>query len=86
VHRDLGVWIVTLAAAGALLGAFLHRTRAPRGPLILFLAACGAALGVGGALIEGEAGVEQATAAALILAILTPFHVRVVLGPAGPSR
>jgi len=86
VHPTLGWAIVITAAAVAFAAALLYRTRLPFGVVAVVLTACGAAFGVGGALIEGESGPGQATAATVILAVLTPMHVHVVLGPLGRRR
>jgi hypothetical protein len=86
VHRTLGWAVVVIAVAVAFATALLYRTRLPFGVVAAVLTVCGAAFGVGGALIEGESGPGQAIAATVTLAVLTPMHVHVVLGPLGRRR
>jgi len=53
----------------------------------LLLALCGAGIGLGAAAIERGGASRpyeaQAVASVVILALLTPLHARVVLGPFG---
>ncbi|MCA1726207.1 MAG: hypothetical protein LC722_00675 [Actinobacteria bacterium] len=92
-YTELGTMTVVAAGLATVALAFLGRTKLPRGVLVIALVACGAALGLGGAWIEadylprsvgGDMGLgPQRLTAVLLLAILTPLHVRVVLGPLG---
>ena len=90
---QLGI-VTTVTASLAILGiAFWARTRFPAPLVIAGLLLFGAALGLGAAWIEAdylprfpsrEAGLgPQRLAAVAVLAVLTPLHVRVVLGPLG---
>lgn len=93
-----GLGIQTVAAAGVatLALAFLGRTTLPTFVLVPALVLCGAGLGLGAAWIEadylprspgGDRGLgAQRFAGIAILAVLTPLHVRVVLGPLGRRR
>ncbi len=86
VHRGPGLALVTGAAGGIVLVAFAGRVRLPRAVVAALLAVLGALLAAGGAYVEGEGGPAQAVAAAVALAVLTPLHVRALLGPLGRSH
>lgn len=87
------VALVAVSAAVALAIAFVGRTRLTASVAFLLLALCGAGIGLGAGAIEflssrgypREPGAEytQWAIATILLAVLTPLHVRVVLGPFG---
>jgi hypothetical protein len=52
---------------------------------VLLLAAAGGAFGWGVLLLQPEPSVGESVAAVGLLTILTPAHVRIVLGRFGPS-
>ena len=82
---DSGGWIAGISAGVALVTALFLRNRAP-GPVVLaILVAAGAGIGWGGMLIQPDPSVGEFVAAVAILAALIPAHVRIVLGPYGPS-
>ncbi|HVM12527.1 MAG TPA: hypothetical protein VM638_08655 [Actinomycetota bacterium] len=62
------------------MAALLLRPRAPVALSVGLLALSGAGVAWGGILLAGGSGLELAVLAPL-LALLVPFHVRVVLGP-----
>ena len=89
----LGIMTTASAAVAILALAFLGRTRLPAAVVIPGLLLCGAALGLGVAWIEADylprypdtdasLGAQRFAAIAAI-AVLTPLHARVVLGPLG---
>lgn len=78
-----GTVILGVAGAAGLGLALFGRTRLSRGFVSFVLALCGAGIGLGLGLVDGSGMPPQAIAAIVILALLTPLHVRVVLGPFG---
>ena len=50
------------------------------------LAACGALVGAGALLVQGDPGPGDWAIAPAVLAALTPLHARLVFGPPGSSR
>ena len=83
---DSGGWIAAVAAAIALVAAFALRTRAPSLLVGAILAAAGAGIAWGGMMIQPDPSVGEHVAAVALLAFLVPAHVRIVLGPLGPTR
>jgi hypothetical protein len=81
-----GTWIVAASVLVALATAFVLRTRLPASVVFVVLAACGAGIGGGGMLLRTDPSPGEVVAAVLALAILVPFHVRIVLGRLGPNR
>jgi hypothetical protein len=81
-----GPWVVGLGAALAVLTSFGLRTRFPAPVVAALLGISGAAIGWGGMLLQPDPPVWQAVFAVVALAVLVPFHVRVVVGPFGPRR
>ena len=81
---------MAVSAGLALVVAFAGRTRLPAPLAFALLALCGAGIGWGAGGIE-RIGVSadlpaqgrQWLIATILLAILTPLHARVVLGPFG---
>jgi hypothetical protein len=78
-----GIALISVLGAAALLLAFFGRTRLSRDILIAGLALSGAGIGLGIGLVDGEGTQAQVVAASVVLAALTPLHVRVLLGPLG---
>jgi hypothetical protein len=84
VHVGAGIALIVAASAiGALIVFGLWR-RLPAGLAFGFLAACGMALAAGGLLVQEDVGVASWVVALGALAVLTPLHLRLVLGPPGP--
>lgn len=82
-EQVLGVTLIVGASAIALLVAFILRTRLP-GPVVTgVLAAAGAGLGTGALLVQDDPSGADWWATLIGLAVLVPFHARVVLGPLG---
>ena len=88
----LPIAILASSALAGLVLAVYGRTRVPRLSLILLLMLSGAGIGLGLAgldfrtfegILNTSDHVAQSVAAIAILAVLTPMHVRVVLGPLG---
>lgn len=79
-----GVWFVVTGAALAVMTAFWLRTRSPAPVVAALLAASGAGIGWGGMLLQPDPSLPQVVLAVVALAVLVPFHVRVVMGPFGP--
>lgn len=78
-------WLVVASAAVALITAFVLRTRLPAPLPFVLLALSGAGLATGGMLLLEDPSTGEFAAAVVVMAILVPFHVRLVLGPLGPS-
>jgi hypothetical protein len=81
-----GAWLVVGGAALAVVTSFGLRTRVPAPAVAALLAASGAAIGWGGMLLQTDPPVAQTVFTVVTLAVLVPFHVRVVVGPFGPRR
>jgi hypothetical protein len=84
--RGVGIVIAVSCAVAGLLLAFLGRTRLPAAVVVPLLAACGAGFAIAGTLFdpfEWQFNRGEIVAAVVLLAVLTPLHVRVVLGPFG---
>lgn len=79
-----GVGFVVAGAAAGLVAAFALRPLLPAPAVAALLAVAGAAIGWGGMLLQPTRSVFQTVFAVVALAVLVPFHVRVVLGPFGP--
>lgn len=82
----MGAWVAASAAAIALLGALVLRTRLPAPAGILLLVAASAALAWGGVLLQDDPSALEAWLAVVAMAAMGPLHVRIVLGPYGPPR
>ena len=82
----MGPWLVAISAAVALITAFLLRTRLPAQAVAGLLATAGAGIGWGGMLLQEAPSTGEFVAAVAALTLLAPAHVRIVLGPFGPSR
>ena len=80
-----GVVLILLSVALMLLTAFVLRTRAPGALGISLLALAGAAFGWGMMLLRPDPSVGEWVAAVLLLAVLTPVHVRILLGRFGSA-
>jgi hypothetical protein len=81
-----GSWFVVAGVAVAAATGFWLRTRVPASLVAALLAGGGAAIGWGGMLLQSEPPVSQIVFAVVTLAVLVPFHIRVVVGPFGPKR
>ena len=80
-----GVVLLVSSSALMALTAFVLRTRVPAAMGVLLLAAAGGAFGWGVLLLQPDPSVGESVAAVGLLTILTPAHVRIVLGRFGPS-
>ena len=80
-----GAWVVVAFAALALITAFGLRNRLPSPIVTLTLAIAGGGLGWGAMLLQRDPSTGEFIAAVLILGLLAPTHVRILLGPFGPS-
>jgi hypothetical protein len=80
----IGVGVVVLGAVAGIAVSFLLRTRLPAAAVAALLAASGAAIGWGGMTLQPDPPLPQVVFAVLMLAVLVPFHVRIVVGPFGP--
>jgi hypothetical protein len=81
-----GVWFVVAGAGLAVFASFWLRTRMPALVIAVLLAASGAGIGWGGMLLQSNPSIPEVVLAVVTLAVLVPFHVRVVVGPFGPPR
>jgi uncharacterized membrane protein len=81
-----GVWVAAAGAALAVLTSFVLRTRIPAPAVAVLLVMSGAAIGWGGMLLQQDPPAAQTVFAVVALAVLVPFHVRVVVGPFGPPK
>jgi hypothetical protein len=81
----LGVALIVGAAALALSAAFFLRTRLPGAVVTGVLAAAGVGLGAGALLVQDDPSAVDWWATLMGLAVLVPFHARVVLGPLGAA-
>ena len=80
-----GLLLILLAVALMLLTAFVLRTRTPAALAISLLALAGAGFGWGVMMLLPDPSVGEWIAAVGLLAVLTPAHVRIVLGRFGPA-
>ena len=80
-----GVVLIALSGAFMLVTAFGLRTRAPALVGILLLALAGTGFGWGVMLLLPDPSAGEWVASVALLAVLTPAHVRIVLGRFGPS-
>ena len=83
---SIGVGFVVLGAAVGVAVSFVLRTRIPAPVVLLLLAAAGAAIGWGGMTLQPDPPFPQVVFVVVTLAVLVPFHVRIVVGPFGPRR
>jgi hypothetical protein len=81
-----GVWVIAAGATLAVVTSFVLRTRMAAPAVAALLAVSGAAIGWGGMLMQTDPPVAQTVFTVVALAVLVPFHVRVVVGPFGPGR
>lgn len=66
--------------------SFWLRTRMPASLVAGLLMMAGAAIGWGGMVLQPRPSPFQTVLAVAALAVLVPFHIRVVLGPFGAQR
>lgn len=83
---SLGESLIVAGAAGALVTAFLLRTRMAAALVAAVLTVAGAALGWGGMLLQPDPSTGEFVVAVAALAFLIPAHARIVLGPFGPQN
>lgn len=83
---SIGESLIVAGTAGALVTAFLLRTRMPGVLVAAALTLAGVGLGWGGMLVQPDPSTGEVIAAVAALAFLVPAHVRIVLGPFGPQR
>ena len=84
-HEVVGVALIVGSSALGLLTAFALRTRLRGAVVVGLLAAAGAALGTGALLAQDDPSAADWWATLIGLAVLVPFHARVVLGPLGAA-
>jgi hypothetical protein len=84
-EQVLGVALIVGSSALGLLTAFALRTRLPGAVVVALLAAAGAGLGAGALLAQDDPSAADWWATPIGLAVLVPFHARVVLGPLGAA-
>ena len=82
---DLAPGVIVSSVALMVLTAFVLRTRVPAAVGVLLLAVAGGAFAWGVLLLQPDPSVGEAVAAVALLAVLTPAHIRIVLGPYGPA-
>jgi hypothetical protein len=82
----IGVGFVLLGAIVGVAVSFVLRTRAPAPAVAVLLVGAGASIGVGGMLLQPDPSAFESMFTVAALAVLVPFHVRVVFGPFGPPR
>jgi hypothetical protein len=84
-EQVLGVALIAGSSALGVLTAFALRTRLPEAVVVALLAAAGAGLGAGALLTQDDPSAADWWATLIGLAVLVPFHARVVLGPLGTA-
>ncbi len=85
MHEGVGIALIAVGAAVALVAAFALRTRAPAPVVTGVLVLCGLALGVGASLVQDHVSTTNWVLTVLLLSLLVPAHVRIMLGPFGPT-
>lgn len=85
-HVELGTAILVASAVALLATTFALRNRRPARVIDLLLAVEGAALASGGLLLVDDVGAASWLAAPLVMAVMTPLHVRVLFAGEGPFR
>jgi hypothetical protein len=80
-----GAILISVSSAVMLVTALALRTRVPAAAGIALLSLAGGAFGWGVMLLQPDPSVGEWVAAVTILSVLTPAHVRIVLGRFGPS-
>jgi hypothetical protein len=80
-----GAILIAASAVVMLVTAFVLRTRAPALVGIALLALAGGAFAWGVMLLQPDPSVGEWVAGVVILSVLTPAHVRILLGRFGPS-
>jgi hypothetical protein len=81
-----GAWFIVVGALLAVATSFGLRTRLPAPAVAALLALAGAAIGWGGMMLQPDPPMSHAVLTVVALAVLVPFHVRVVIGPFGRRR
>ena len=81
-----GAWLSAASAVLALIVGFVLRPRLPAGAVAGMLLVAGVGIGWGGMLLQPDPSIGEVVAALGMLAFLVPVHVRIVLGPFGPTR
>jgi hypothetical protein len=80
-------WLIVAGGVAVATGtAFFLRTRLPSLAVLAILAVCGVGIAWGGTRLRPDPSALEVAVTAAVLAVLVPFHVRVVLGPFGPGR
>lgn len=77
------VLLIGVSAAVAVLLAFVLRTRLHSLVVGVLLAAAGAAIGLGGILLQAGASDVEVGLVVGSMAVLVPLHVHIVVGPLG---
>jgi hypothetical protein len=80
-----GAILIAVSSVVMLATALTVRTRAPAAVGIALLSLAGGAFAWGVMLLQPDPSVGEWVAAVTILAVLTPAHLRIVLGRFGPS-
>jgi hypothetical protein len=85
---DVGAGILLIAAAAAvgLFDVFVLWARLPPVVVLTLLSVCGAVLGAGALLVQGNVGAANWITTLVALALLAPIHCRAVFGPPGGWR
>jgi hypothetical protein len=78
--------IVGAAVVLGLITAFSLRTRLPSSVVFVTLMVVGIGIAWGGLLLRPDPSAGEIVLTVGLLAVLVPFHVRIVLGPFGPRR
>ena len=85
MHVGAGIALIVVSSAiGALIVFGLWR-RLPAGLVFGSTAACGLGIATGGLLVQEDVGVASWVVALVVLAVLTPLHMRLVFGPPGTA-
>ncbi|GIU97765.1 MAG: hypothetical protein KatS3mg013_1568 [Actinomycetota bacterium] len=86
MREPVGVAVIGAAAALLVAVAAVGPRRLRPRAVDALLAVAGAGLGLGGLLLLEDVGLPSWVAAPLVLAVLTPLHVRALLAGDGPLR
>jgi len=86
VNVALGIALLIGGSALVLAVAFLLRQRLPGRAVFALAAAAGLGLGAGALLVQDGVSPAEWTVTLVALFLLSPAHIRVVMGPFGPPR
>jgi hypothetical protein len=85
MHHGVGIALIVASSLVGLAFAFVLRRKAPAPFVAAVLAGCGLALGAGALFELRHVSATNWTVTLVLMTFLVPAHVRVVLGPFGPS-